>query len=142
MFDRETAIMELTGKPGIASYGTVVPGMFGRTTLQIQPTRLVEKTQKLIARRHSTVLLTQVDSVDIVEEGNPLWLILGFSTLMLFFIGIIFFILYFVVKHKYLIVRSGSNVQLVMLNSLNEANAEAFMNAVLKQAESLQPRQM
>jgi hypothetical protein len=141
MFDRETAIMELTGKPGVASYGTVVPGFFGRTTLQIQPTRLVEKTQKLIARRHSTVLLTQVDSVDIVEEGNPLWLIFGFATLM-FFVGIIFFILYFIFKHKYLVVRSGSNVQLVMLNSLNEANAEAFMNAVLKQAESLQPIQM
>ncbi len=141
MFDRETAIMELTGKPGVANYGTVVPGFFGRTTLQIQPTRLVEKTQKLIARRHSTVLLTQVDSVDIVEEGNPLLLILGFVTLT-FFVGIIFFILYFIFKHKYLVVRSGSNVQLVMLNSLNEANAEAFMNAVLKQAESLQPIQM
>jgi hypothetical protein len=141
MFDRETAIMELTGKPGIANYGTVVPGMFGRTTLQIQPTRLVEKTQKLIARRHSTVLLTQVDSVDIVEEGNPLWLILGFVTIT-FLVGFIFFILYFIFKHKYLVVRSGSNIQLVMLNSLNEANAEAFMNAVLKQAESLQPTQM
>jgi hypothetical protein len=141
MFDRETAIMELTGKPGVASYGTVVPGFFGRTTLQIQPTRLVEKTQKLIARRHSTVLLTQVDSVDIVEEGNPLWLILGIFTLTIL-IGFVFIILYFIFKHKYLVVRSGSNVQLVMLNSMNEANAEAFMNAVLKQAESLQPIQM
>jgi hypothetical protein len=141
MFDRETAIMELTGKPGVASYGTVVPGFFGRTTLQIQPTRLVEKTQKLIARRHSVVLLTQIDSVDIVEEGNPLWLVLGIFTLT-FLIGFIFIILYFIFKHKYLVVRSGSNVQLVMLNSLNEANAEAFMNAVLKQAESLQPIQM
>jgi hypothetical protein len=141
MFDRETAIMELTGKPGVASYGTVVPGFFGRTTLQIQPTRLVEKTQKLIARRHSIVLLTQVDSVDIVEEGNPLWLILGIFTLTIL-IGFVFIILYFIFKHKYLVVRSGSNVQLVMLNSLNEANAEAFMNAVLKQAESLQPIQM
>jgi hypothetical protein len=141
MFDRETAIMELTGKPGVASYGTVVPGFFGRTTLQIQPTRLVEKTQKLIARRHSVVLLTQIDSVDIVEEGNPLWLVLGIFTLTIL-IGFVFIILYFIFKHKYLVVRSGSNVQLVMLNSLNEANAEAFMNAVLKQAESLQPIQM
>jgi hypothetical protein len=141
MFDREIAIMELTGKPGVASYGTVVPGFFGRTTLQIQPTRLVEKTQKLIARRHSVVLLTQIDSVDIVEEGNPLWLVLGIFTLTIL-IGFVFIILYFIFKHKYLVVRSGSNVQLVMLNSLNEANAEAFMNAVLKQAESLQPIQM
>jgi hypothetical protein len=141
MFDREIAIMELTGKPGVASYGTVVPGFFGRTTLQIQPTRLVEKTQKLIARRHSVVLLTQIDSVDIVEEGNPLWLVLGIFTLTIL-IGFVFIILYFIFKHKYLVVRSGSNVQLVMLNSLNEANAEAFMNAVLKQAESLQPVQM
>ena len=140
MFDREKSIMELTGKPGVASYGTVVPGFFGRTTLQIQPTRIVEKTKKLIASRNCTVLLTQVDSVEIVEEGNPLWLVLGVLTIS-FLVGIIFFVLYFIFKHKYLVVRSGSNVQLVMLNSKNEANAEQFMQTVLKFAENLQPKQ-
>jgi hypothetical protein len=141
MFDRGNSIMELTGKPGIASYGAVVPGSFGRTTLQLQPTRIVEKTKKLIATRDCTVLLTQIDSVEIVEEGNPLWLVLGLFTIM-FLIGIIFFVLYFILKHKYLLVRSGSNVQLVMLNSQNEANAEEFMQAVLKAAEGLQPTQI
>lgn len=140
MFDREKAIMELTGKAGVASYGTVVPGFFGRTTLQLQPTRIIEKTQKLIASRNCTVLLTQIDSVEIVEEGNPLWLVLGFVTLTIL-IGVIFFVLYFIFKHKYLLIRSGSNVQLVMLNSQNEANAEEFMQAVLKSAEGLQPKQ-
>lgn len=139
MFDRETAIAELTGKPAVANYGTIVPGFFGRTTLQLQSNRLVEKTQRLIGRRHATILLTQVDSVEIVEDGNPLWLILGFFTIMLF-IGFVFFILYFILKNKYLAVRSGNNVQIVMLNSMNESNAEAFMNAVLKQVESLEAR--
>ncbi len=140
MFDRERAIMELTGKPGVASYGTVVPGLFGRTTLQLQPTRIVQQTKKLIASRNCTVLLTQVDSVEIVEEGNPLWLILGIFTISLL-IGVIFFVLYFILKHRYLLIRSGSNVQLVMINSQNQENAEQFMQAVLNAAEGLQPKQ-
>jgi hypothetical protein len=141
MFDRDQAIMELTGKPGTYSYGVIAPSFWGRTTLQLQPTRLVEKTQKLIFRRNCSVLLTQIDSAEIVEEGNPLWLVLGFITIS-FLVGILFFVLYFIFKHKYLAVRSGNNVQLVMLNSLNEANAEQFMNAVLQQAEGLQPKQL
>jgi hypothetical protein len=139
MLNREDAIVELTGSPGVYSYGMIVPGFWGRTTLQLQPTRLVEKTQKIIARRHCAVLLTQIDSVEIIEEGNPLLLTLGILTVSLM-IGFIFIILYFVIKNKYLAVRSGSNVQLVMLNSTNIERAQQFMNAVLKQAESLQPQ--
>ena len=141
MRDREGSILELTGKPGVYySYGVIVPGFWGRTTLQLQPTQLVEKTQKIIAKRHCKVLLTQIDSVEIVEEGNPLFLTLGILTLT-FFVGIAFIILYFVVKNKYLAIRSGNNVQLVMLNSSNTEKAEYFMDAVLKRAEELQPQQ-
>jgi hypothetical protein len=138
MFERDKAVMELSGKPGVSSYGTVVPGFFGRTTLQLQPTRLVEKTQQVIARRNCTVLLTQIDSIEIVEAGNPLWLVLGAITIS-FLVGIIFFVLYFFLKHKYLLVRSGNNAQLVMLDSQNEAKAEQFMDTLLKQVEALQP---
>jgi hypothetical protein len=141
MFDRDQAIMELTGKPGVYSYGVIAPSFWGRTTLQLQPTRLVEKTHKLIFRRHCSVLLSQVDSAEIVEEGNPLWILLGVMTLWIF-VGVLFFVLYFLFKHKYLAVRSGNNVQLVMLDSINEVNAEQFMNTVLQQAEGLQPKQL
>jgi hypothetical protein len=139
MLNRENAILELTGKSGNSNYGVVAPSLWGRTKLQLQPTRLVESTQKIIARRNCTVLLTQIDSVEIVEEGNPLWLALGFLTIS-FLVGIIFFVLYFVIKHKYLVIRSGSNFQLVMLDSSNESKAEQFINAVLKRAEELQPQ--
>jgi hypothetical protein len=138
MLNRENAIMELTGKPGNCNYGVVAPSFWGRTKLQLQPTRLTESTQKIIARRNCTVLLTQIDSIEIVEEGNPMWIFLGFLTIS-FLVGIIFFVLYFVIKHKYLLIRSGSNFQLVMLDSTNESKAEQFMNAVIKQAEELQP---
>jgi hypothetical protein len=141
MFERNKAITELSGKPGVSSYGAIVPGFFGRTTLQLQPTRLVEKTQQVIARRHCTVLLTQIDSIEIVEAGNPLLLVLGVMTIS-FLVGIIFIVLYFFLKHKYLLVRSGSNAQLVMLNSANETQAEQFMEALLKQVEELQPSQL
>jgi hypothetical protein len=139
MLNRENAILELTGKSGNSNYGVVAPSLWGRTKLHLQPTRLVESTQKIIARRNCTVLLTQIDSVEIVEEGNPLWLALGFLTIS-FLVGIIFFVLYFVIKHKYLVIRSGSNFQLVMLDSSNESKAEQFINAVLKRAEELQPQ--
>jgi hypothetical protein len=148
MADRENSIMELTGKPGVGSYGAIIPGLFGRTTLRLQPTRIVEQTQKIIARRNCVVLLAQVDSVEIVEAGNPFWSALGFVTLVYLvrllgvfaiLISILFFVLYFIFKHKYLVVRSGSNIQLVMLNSQNGANAEQFVQAVLKAAEKLQP---
>jgi hypothetical protein len=138
MLNRENAILELTGKPGNSNYGVIAPSFWGRTKLQLQPTRLVESTQKIIARRNCTVLLTQIDSVEIVEEGNPLWLVLGFLTISIL-IGVIFFVLYFVIKHKYLAIRSGSNFQLVMIDSTNQERAEQFMNAVLKRAEELQP---
>jgi hypothetical protein len=141
MLNRDNAILELTGKPGTASYGVIAPSYWGRTKLQLQRTRLVEKTQKLIARRHCTVLLTQIDSVEIVEEGNPLWLILGVLTIFIV-IGLVFFILYFVFKHKYLAIRSGNNIQLVMVDSSNAEQAEQFMNAVLKHAEELQPQKV
>jgi hypothetical protein len=138
MLNRENAILELTGKPGNASYGVVAPSFWGLTKLQLQPTRLVESTQKIIARRNCTVLLTQIDSVEIVEEGNPMWIFLGFLTIS-FLVGIVFFVLYFVIKHKYLLIRSGSNCQLVMLDSTNESKADQFMSALLKQVEELQP---
>jgi hypothetical protein len=138
MLNRDNAILELTGKPGNSNYGVIAPCFWGRTKLQLQPTRLVESTQKIIARRDCAVLLTHVDSVEIVEEGNPLWLVLGFLTISIL-IGVIFFVLYFVIKHKYLAIRSGSNFQLVMIDSTNQERAEQFMNAVLKRAEELQP---
>lgn len=149
MYDRGKAIMELTGKPGLARYGAVAPGFFGRTTLQLQSTRIVEQTKKIIATRNCVVLLTQVDSVEIVEQGNPLWLVLGFYGFITlirfgafaFLIGILFLVLYFIFKNKYLMVRSGSNLQLVVLNSQNEASGEQFVQAVLKAAENLQPKQ-
>lgn len=139
MLNRENAILELTGRSGNSNYGVVAPSLWGRTKLQLQPTRLVESTQKIIARRSCTVLLTQIDSVEIVEEGNALWLALGFLTIS-FLVGIIFFVLYFVIKHKYLLIRSGSNFQLVMLDSTNNSKAEQFMDAVLKRVEELQPQ--
>jgi hypothetical protein len=139
MLNRENAILELTGKPATSSYGVISPSYWGKTTLRLQPTRLVEKTRKLIARRHCAVLITQIDSVEIVEEGNPLWLVVGFFTLS-FLVGFVFLALYFVFKHKYLAIRSGSNCQIIMLDSSNSEKAEQFMNAVLKQAEDLQPQ--
>jgi hypothetical protein len=140
MLNNSTAILEVIGKPGISNYGVIVPSLFGRTKLQLHPTRVVEKTQLIITRRHCTMLLSKIDSVEIVETGNSLWLVLGFMTLSMF-IGVIFFVLYFVIKNKYLVLRSESNVQVVMLNAANTATAEQFLDALLQRSEDCQSKQ-
>jgi hypothetical protein len=140
MLNRSISILELAGKPGISNYGVIVPSMFGRTKLYLHPTRVVEKTQLIVTRRHCTMLLSKIDSVEIIETGNSLWLVLGFMTISMF-IGIVFFAMYFIVKNKYLVIRSESNTQLVMLNAANTATAEQFLDALLQRSEECQFQQ-
>ena len=135
---RSRSIMqEITGKAANNNYGILSPASLGgTTTLQLYENRLVENTKKLIATRHCEVILTEIDSVEIAEEGISWILVLGIMTLFLYGLGIIFIILYFIMKYKYLIVRSGSNAQVLCIaNNANMEKARSFMYAVLAQAE-------
>lgn len=134
--DSQGILLEVSGKPAFASFGVVAPSSFGKTTLQLSKTRVIERSKRIIARRYVEVLLSKVDSVEITEEGNPLWIGLGIVTLGFFGIGIIFFIVYFFQKRKYLIVRSGSNVQLLVISgSDGMEKCGKFMSEVLRGAE-------
>ena len=61
MRDREGTILELTGKPGVYSYGVIVPGFWGRTTLQLLRHILVTKTRQFddTTDRNSLIAVTQ-----------------------------------------------------------------------------------
>lgn len=136
-YPQRAALLEITGKPAFSNLGVVSPSLFGQTTFQLLETRIVEKTKRVIARRYCEVLLSEVDSAEIVEDGNPVLLVLGFATLAIF-IGIIFIALFFFVKNRYLIIRSGSNVQVLVIKGADGMEkCTNFMNEVLKRAEKL-----
>jgi hypothetical protein len=130
-------IMEISGKPAISNYGFIAPGFFGRTKLTLSENRVIEDTKRIVASRKCEFILSEVDSVEISEDGNPILLSLGFFTLFFYGIGIIFFVLYFIFKYQYLIIRSGANVQVMSIpNSSTMEKAKAFMDKVLATAES------
>jgi hypothetical protein len=111
-------IIEFTGKPATVHYGMIAPAAYGKTTLSINSNTVIERTKRIIATRYCEAPIAKIDSVEIVEDGNPLLLLLGFGTLMMMGLGIVFFVLYFVMKYKYLVVRSGNNIQIVMISNM------------------------
>ena len=127
------ALASVSGKPAKGSYGMVVPSMFGRTTLFLFKDYIVEQTKRIVAHRDSEILLSEIDSGEIEVKGNPLWIVLGVLTIALFGLGIIFFFVYFLKKHKFLIIRSKSNAQLVCIKG-DDSQFREFMKAVLQAA--------
>jgi hypothetical protein len=130
-------IMEISGKPAMSSYGFVAPSFFGRTKLTLTENRVIEDTKRIVATRRCESILSEIDSIEIAEDGNPLLLVMGFMTLALYGLGILFFVLYFFLKYQYIIVRSGSNVQVMAISgSINMDKAKVFMDTVLSAAHS------
>ncbi len=127
---------EISGKPATVSYGLVSPAVFGKTSLSLTENRVIESTKRIIASRYCEIILSEVESVEICEGGYPLLLILGFVTLSLMGLGLIFFVLYFLIKCKYLIIRSQGNAQVVCISGTGSMErAREFMIDVLRCAE-------
>lgn len=141
MYSSQSSSTELVGKAANAYYGFLSPALFGKTSFQISDNRITEKTKKIVASRYCQVLLSEVDSVEIVEDGVSWLLVLGLSLLLLYGIGIIFLILYFFFKYKYLIIRSGSNTQVLCITGTGGMDrAKAFMSEVLMRSERLKAK--
>jgi hypothetical protein len=131
------AIMEISGKPAVSTSGFVTPSFFGRTKLSLTENRVIEDTTRIIATRRCESILSEIDSVEIAEGGNPIWLFFGFMTLPLYGLGFLFFVLFFFLKCQYIIVRSGSNVQVMAISGgINMDKANVFMDTVLSAANS------
>jgi hypothetical protein len=137
MYTSSQPVMEISGKPAISSYGFIAPAFFGRTRIALTENRVIEDTKRIVASRKCEFLLSEIDSVEITEDGNPLLLTLGFMTLLFYGIGILFFGLYFIFKYQYLIVHSGVNAQVMAIpNSSTMEKAKLFMEKVLSSAQS------
>jgi DNA-directed RNA polymerase subunit RPC12/RpoP len=150
-----TGELAVAGKPASIWGAMLVPATFGRTTLRLSPRRVTEDTRRPIIRRYCEFSLTEVDSAELNAQGNPIWLALGalavFMTTpiamanrvlggVMLGLAILFVVLYFIVKHRYLIVRSRSNALAIFLRG-DDAPYHAFMQAVLGAAENARAHQ-
>ena len=126
---------EISGKPATVSYGLVAPAFFGKTSLTLTDNRIIESTKRIVATRYCEIILSEVESAEISEGGYPILLVLGFVTISVG-VGIIFFVMYFLIKCKYLIVRSHGNTQVVCISGTGSMErAREFMIDVLRYAE-------
>ncbi|MBF2088406.1 MAG: hypothetical protein IGR80_17930 [Synechococcales cyanobacterium K44_A2020_017] len=137
-------IVETTGLPVNNSYGVLSPGT-GKTTLTLKSNRVVEQTQYRFlglqfGTRHCEVPIHQVDSFELLEKGNPIWATLAIIALPgTLGIGTIFFgLLFFLLKKRYLVIRSNSNTLAIMINSaMDMERARAFMDEMIKVCDHL-----
>lgn len=110
MADRD-AIEQVSGKRVQVMYGGgLVPQMFGKTTFTLYPDRLVEDTTGVVLKDHTQVPLNAINGVNICTHGNPILLILGFATLWVFGLGLIFLILYYFIRKNFLVVISEGHI--------------------------------
>lgn len=139
--------LSVSGKAASSSFGHVlVPSMFGTTSLTLRGDRLVDDTKKIVASHHTEILLNRLDSAEIVVGGNNAFLAIGVMSLMIglplipvlvgipiAMLGLVFFALYFFMKNRFLVIRSGSNAAVLVIKGPDEEFQE-FLDAVLTAA--------
>lgn len=131
--------MRITGRRVVVSWGgTIVPSMFGETTLEITGGRLIEDTRGVVSHRHAELLLREVDSAELVIKPNPAVLAAGLATLLLG-IGLLILPFYFIMRYKFLIIHSGNNATVVGIIGQEDLFRE-FMDTVLAAAEVAKSR--
>lgn len=123
----------IEGKRAIAKFGTLTPSMFGATTLELHADRVVERSKGIVYARTCHLLATDIESAEVVAAGNPILLTLGILTLPLFGLGLLFIILYFFQKHKFLLIASGGNVAVMAIKG-DEGMSHVFVDNVTKVA--------
>lgn len=98
-------LAEISGRPGIA-WGNVIVPASGRSKIKIKVLGDMLQTNIDLAygleKKEIITPIVDVKSVEI-SEGRLWWLLgLGFTTLFLYFIGVIFIILFFVIKQRWI----------------------------------------
>ena len=131
----DEVISEVDGRPVKVGFGghLLTPGSYGGTTLELYRDRVVEKTKHIVSRREAELLLTDVESVELLTAGNSSYLGLGILTLLLL-IGIVFLVLYFLFPHRILLIRGKSTALLVAVKGDVDPYLD-FMEATLLQAK-------
>lgn len=126
-------LAEINGRPGIA-WGNVIVPASGRSKIKIKVLGDMLQTNIDLAygleKKEIITPIVDVKSVEI-SEGRLWWLLgLGFTTLFVYFIGVIFIILFFVIKQRWIVVYTSS-INLVLFYSKNTGTIEQFRHTVL-----------
>ncbi len=124
----------ISGNPVNGYNGFFYPTMFGTAELTLGKTRLVEETKKLFSSRYAEFRLREIESAEILTHRNSAYLMLGILTLGLFGFGLLFFIAYFLVKCKLLMIYTHSRVSVIGIKGDDSAYYE-FIDQVLTAAE-------
>jgi len=127
----KSPMASVRGKRAYAKLGGLTPAMFGSTVFELHKDRLVELTKGPILSRDCHVSIAEIDSAEVVRCGNQLYLILGIATLAIYGLGLLFIVLYFMRKHKFLLIHSSANVLALNMRGDEEPFHE-FKNNVIK----------
>ena len=130
----EQASAMITGRPATFTVrGWLLPSWSGRTTLQIKGSRVVEDTRRMMTQRHRELIIGEVDSAEIAYQGSPTLLVLGILTFPLLGFGLIFILLHFFIRERYLIIRTRSSSVALMIRGDDQPHRQ-FMRMVLNRA--------
>ena len=131
---QQQATAMITGRPATLTVrGWLMPSWFGRTTLQIKGSRVVESTRRIWTERHRELIIGEVDSAEIAYQGSPTMLIFGILTLPLLGLGLIFILLHFFIRERCLIIRTRSSSVAMMISGDDQPHRK-FMRMVLDRA--------
>ncbi|MDJ0796940.1 MAG: hypothetical protein QNJ51_08885 [Calothrix sp. MO_167.B12] len=125
--------LEINGRPGVVLGNFIVPAS-GRSKIKIIVVGDLIKTNINLAygleKKEIFTPISEVQSIEIAE-GRLWWLLgLGIFTLFAYFIGIIFIILFFIIKQRWVIIYTSS-VSLILFHKKTES-VEQFRQTVLK----------
>jgi hypothetical protein len=132
-------VTEIKGRPGIVLGNLVVPtGVRSRITVKLVGD-LLQSNVRLAFGLENKEIKTRVQDISSIEvaEGRLWWLLwIGVATLYLL-IGVIFIVLFFVVKQRWLIIYTNS-VKLVVFHKRAES-VEQFREAVFAAIQKNSP---
>jgi hypothetical protein len=124
-------VTEIKGRPGIIWGKLVVPtGIRSRITIKLIG-NLLQSNVRLAFGLENKEIKTRLQDIGSIEiaEGRLWWLLwIGIPTLFPYLIGIIFIVLFFVIKQRWLVIYTKS-VNLIVFYKRGE-NIEQFREAV------------
>ena len=123
---------EINGKPGIVWGNLIVPAS-GGSKIKIKVARdLLQANIKLaygLEKKEIIIPILEIKGIELVE-GRLWWLLgLGITTLSIYFIGIIFIIMFFIVKQRWIVIHTPS-INLSLFYKKSE-NVEQFQQTIL-----------
>ncbi len=135
MTDKSSQNIEINGNPGLVWGNLIVPDASrSKITVKIVGDLLqtnIESNYGLVKKDIQT-RIQDVKSIEIASEPLNWLLILGLLTLWFYFIGIIFIILYFFIKQKWLIIYT-TTISIIVFYKKNQ-DVEKFRSIVLSLA--------